>query len=332
MLTEEIYKDIYRIGVTLPGSPLKELNSYFIRGTDDDHDILIDTGFRRPACEEALSAGLLELKSDPARRRVLLTHMHADHSGMADIFVGPGQPIYMTGTDYDYMLRFRSGRLDGPRQDKFIREGFPPELMEEMYRKNPAMNEQIKKAEGQFVLLKDQDELHVGRYCLRTLMVPGHTPGNAMFYIEDEAVMFTGDHVLFDISPNITWWPDREDSLSDYLESLQKYMELPVAHAFPGHRHSGDYKSRITTLIAHHGRRLEEAMGLIEAHPGINAYDLTGLMRWKIHARNWEEFPVVQKWFAVGECLAHLDYLRLRGQIRRQMEDNGMYGYYIVHY
>ncbi len=46
-MIEELYPGIFRIGVVLPGNPLRELNSYFIRG--EESDLLIDTGFRRPA-------------------------------------------------------------------------------------------------------------------------------------------------------------------------------------------------------------------------------------------------------------------------------------------
>ena len=55
-MIEELYKNIYRIGVPLKGNPLKELNSYFIRGTDGD--LLIDTGFRREDCELAMRDAL----------------------------------------------------------------------------------------------------------------------------------------------------------------------------------------------------------------------------------------------------------------------------------
>lgn len=43
-------------------------------------------------------------------------------------------------------------------------------------------------------------------------------------------------------------------------------------------------------------------------------------MRWRIRAASWEEFPAAQKWFAVGECMAHTDYLEKRGYLRRHME------------
>jgi hypothetical protein len=61
--------------------------------------------------------------------------------------------------------------------------------------------------------------------------------------------------------------------------------------------------------------------------PGLRAIDIAGRMTWKIRARNWEEFPLVQKFFAVGECMSHLDYLRLRGKITRQRGQDGCWIY-----
>ena len=44
-------------------------------------------------------------------------------------------------------------------------------------------------------------------------------------------------------------------------------------------------------------------------------------MRWRIRSRSWEDFPLTQKFFAVGEALAHLDYLAVRGRVERREED-----------
>ena len=138
--------------------------------------------------------------------------------------------------------------------------------------------------------------------------------------------MFTGDHVLFDITPNITEWEGVEDSLGDYLESLLRVRNYPVELALPGHRHSGNYQERIGEIIAHHGRRLADTERIIREHPGLTGYEIAGLMKWKIRARSWEEFPATQKWFAVGECFSHLDYLRKRGIIRR-FRDGALWRY-----
>ena len=83
---------------------------------------------------------------------------------------------------------------------------------------------------------------------------------------------------------------------------------------------TSDPAARIEALLAHQERRLAETEALLAEHPGMTAYETAGKMRWKIRAASWEEFPPSQKWFAVGECMAHLDYLRLRGRIRREMD------------
>ena len=70
--------------------------------------------------------------------------------------------------------------------------------------------------------------------------------------------MFTGDHVLFDITPNITMWPNLPNALGRYLESLEKVRALPVKLALPGHRHTGDLEARIQALFTHHRNRVGE--------------------------------------------------------------------------
>lgn len=327
-MVEEIYRNIFRIGVTLPGNPLKELNSYFIRG--DQSDLLIDTGFRRPACQQVLEAGLKELCSDPDRRDVLCTHLHSDHCGMADLFAGPDRRIYMSGTDIRFFTGFHKDKDPFHRHSRFQKEGFPENLLEDVYRTNPAMTERMPVVDPRFCALQDGSRIRAGGYTLETILVPGHTPGNTMFYIPDEQIMFTGDHILFDITPNITHWEGFEDSLGSYLFQLGRVRDLPVKLALPGHRRPGDYRARIDTLLAHHEKRLADALSIIQERPGMNAYEIAGIMKWKIRAADWDSFPVIQKWFAVGECISHLDYLLARGHIRFKIVE-GIKKYWYAH-
>jgi glyoxylase-like metal-dependent hydrolase (beta-lactamase superfamily II) len=324
-MVTEVVKDIYKIDVPLPDNPLRVLNSYFIRGRDSD--MLIDTGFRRPECEEALREGLEELGWDRSRLDVMTTHFHADHSGLVRIFAGDDRKIYFSDRDYDGLDRYLHGTDSGDRTSRYLLEGFPPELSKEIKWQNPATSFSVDVWDDRFTRYKEGDKFEVGDYVIEAIDVRGHTPGNMMLWIEKEGIMFTGDHVLFDISPNITHWHVVEDSLGDYLDSLEKAKKYPVKLALPGHRESGDYHARIDALIEHHQKRLNEVLRLIGENPGINAYDLTGLMRWKIRAKNWDDFPPVQKWFAVGECLSHLDYLRLRGKIEMMVDEDGFVTY-----
>lgn len=143
----------------------------------------------------------------------------------------------------------------------------------------------------------------------------------------DRKIMLTGDHVLFDITPNIVCWQDFEDPLGQYLSSLKRMNDFDVKLALPGHRKNGDIHSRVREIRAHHGERLRECMGIIAANPGLTAYVLTSRMRWRIRAEGgWENFPVTQKYFALGECMSHLAYLTKRGFVECEMVD-GVYHY-----
>ena len=56
-------------------------------------------------------------------------------------------------------------------------------------------------------------------------------------------------------------------------------------------------------------------------HPGAPAYEIAGHMTWKIRASSWADFPLTQKWFAVGECMSHLEHLIAEGRVRREIVD-----------
>ena len=100
-MTECISEGLYRIPVPLPGNPLRELNSYLLRGRE--RSLLIDTGFRQEEGRRALFAGLAELDVDPRDVDVALTHLHSDHSGLAPEVVGETGWIYVSGPDRAYL-------------------------------------------------------------------------------------------------------------------------------------------------------------------------------------------------------------------------------------
>ena len=114
---------------------------------------------------------------------------------------------------------------------------------------NPAVRYKLDQVDDRFVPIEAGWKYTVGDYTLEMISVPGHTPGNAMFWAKKQGIMFTGDHILFDISPNITSWLESEDSLGDYLDSLRLARKYPVRLALPGHRKTGDYAARIEALL-----------------------------------------------------------------------------------
>ena len=102
-MAERIADGIYRLYIPLPNNPLKNLNSYLILG--EDRNLLIDTGFQIPPCLEAMNAELQELSVDMNKTDIFLTHMHADHSGLASTLgLGQLESIYQ----YNRRIFFRS--------------------------------------------------------------------------------------------------------------------------------------------------------------------------------------------------------------------------------
>jgi len=331
-MLEEVLKNIYRIPIPLPDNPLRELNSYFIK--DSNRSLLIDTGFRHPECRQALEAGFNELGESLSEVDIFLTHMHADHTGLSSEIIGADRQTFVSEIDGKLLERLPAPGKDWGKEkwvwskSREIMSGMPAEIVDNMEKFNPALK--FAPIGGvRYTHMRDGDILNVGGYNLQCLHTPGHSPGHMCLWDEAHGVLFTGDHVLFDITPNITAWPNVDDSLGDYLESLRMVQKLPVKTALPAHRKSGDFHSRVDSLLEHHDSRLAEVENIIISHPGLTAYEIAGRMRWKIRAADWDTFPASQKIFAVGECLSHINYLCIRGKLSRQT-DGKVYRFYKV--
>lgn len=324
MSIEKIADNIYTFPIVLPDNPLKWLNCYVIRS--DGRNLLIDTGFNRPECRNALLDGMRQLGLTADNTDIFLTHLHSDHTGNAAYLAGEGFNILMGRKDH-HVITMPQSEKHKATNARFLREGMPKEDLELWSAKSPA----IKFAPGAFPAreLDDGDMLSYGGYELHCLATPGHTPGHLCLFDEKRKLIFLGDHVLFDISPNICAWNGVPDSLGDYLRSLELMKSLDIETALPAHRTRGEVtlRERAQQLIEHHRLRLDEAERLVHEHPGITAYELAGLMTWRIRAKNWADFPPSQKGFAFGETLAHLDTLLANGAIERRFGENGIVSY-----
>lgn len=322
-MVTRIAANIYSFQVPLPGNPLKWLNVYVIKGGKHGRNLLIDTGFKRSECLEALLAGMRELEIKPEETDVFLTHLHSDHTGNAPELEKLGSKLLMSRVDNEIM----HDDAWPERKKRALHEGMPADMMEIVFDHNPATIY----APSPFYTerLNDGDVLSYGGCDLECILTPGHTPGHLCLYERESKTMFLGDHVLFDITPNIVNWEKVEDSLGDYVSSLRKLMNYEVKIALPGHRTAGKLtmKERAVQIIEHHRHRLDETENLIYNTPNLNAYEITGMMKWRIRARNWDEFPPGQKWFAMGEAMAHLDYLLKTGRIVRSEGNDGIYRY-----
>jgi glyoxylase-like metal-dependent hydrolase (beta-lactamase superfamily II) len=318
---EELFSDLYRLEIPLPKSPLKALNAYLIKG--DDRWLLIDTGMNRKACLDPMLACLKTLGVDLNRTDFFITHLHADHLGLLEKLAGDNSTVYFSHTEASL---FNSIARDvEKRQREFSAllhsHGFPEDELKKALKNHPG----YRYSPGEvidFTELKEGDIIRAGDYTLTCIDTPGHSPGHMCLYEKNKKILFSGDHILADITPNITCWPDVANTLKAFLESLDKVYTLDVDHVLTGHRSLiDDHKKRIRELKAHHGERLAEALSAVK-EVDRSAWDVAPLIAWDIRADSWEQFPPVQKWFAMGETIAHLIYLESEGKIRR-IEENG---------
>ena len=317
-MAEQLGRDLWRLDVPLEGSPLKNLNSYLILG---EESLLIDTGFRIPSCLAALERELDALGVDRARMDIFCTHLHSDHVGLAPELIRPGRRIFISETDGLRLPGYGDDAVWEEMYLEYVENGFNWEEIAQLRLCNPAQNAAPIPCD-QYHWLQDGHRLHYGGRELECVLTPGHTPGHLCLFDREAGILFTGDHVLFDISPNICRWGGVEDSLGDYLRSLQRVAELPVTMLLTAHRvYTGDGAARLAELRTHHRNRLDSALDIVRRQAGLTAYDIAGRMVWSIRCRDWADFPVTQKFFAVGEALAHLDHLEKQGLLRRERQN-----------
>jgi len=307
------HPEIYRIEVTLPDNPLKYLNSYVL--PHPDRPLIIDTGFNRPECYEALMSGLSELNIDISCSDVFVTHVHGDHSGLAYKLHKMGATIYMNPVDHNHLKENIESPAWGIMEDWYAREGFPDTIIQEQQRKNHA---KLYRAEALFPIkpVNDGDILSFAGETFEAVCTPGHTKGHICLYIPSKKIMFLGDHVLFDITPNITVWSDMDDALGSYLDSLEKIAQYDVALSLPAHRKNDiSMRKRIEEIKVHHRNRLNSLEEIVRREPGLTAYEIAMRLPWSMRGKEWDEFPAGQKWFAMGETLSHVDYLIARDRL-----------------
>jgi glyoxylase-like metal-dependent hydrolase (beta-lactamase superfamily II) len=318
-MVQEIYNGIYLIEIPIPNNPLKALNSYVI--LSPDKTLIIDTGLNRPECIAAMRQGLAELDVDPGNAFFLITHMHADHSGAVGELTGPDSTVYASSIDAAIINSMGRSMEHWNTMKEYARRcGFPAAELEQAIERHPGFKYGNKR-EIPFAILKEGDILNIGGYSFRCIETPGHTRGHICLYDSGEKLLFSGDHILNSITPNISSWSDEENPLAVYLASLDKIARLPVAFFFPSHRRPGaNCAERIAELKEHHHLRSGDVLEILANGP-VSAYEVASRMRWDLTYASWEQFPAAQKWFATGEAVAHLQYLVSVGKAEKRVEN-----------
>lgn len=309
-MIDEVLPNIFCLKIPLPHNPLGVLNSYLIKG--QERRLLIDTGFNWPECRKALLEGIAELGLNLEDLEFLITHVHADHSGLLFDLAPQGSVVYASERDADELRACFTNTYWQDVDREFGLYGFPQNRIGSEANQ---IKSYISGHDLGFVYLHEGSVLEIGDYRFTCIMTPGHSPGHVCLYDKEQKVLISGDHILPDISPNITLWPNVEDPLGNYLHSLDKVDQMDIDLVLPGHRGIiRDCHGRIRELKEHHRARLDEVMEILKGG-AMDAYQIASHMTWDLSYSCWDEFPPFQRWFATGEAIAHLQHLLRQDKI-----------------
>lgn len=317
---------IFRLILPLPFPGLHRVNAYLLR--DDAGCTLVDCGLKDPAneFEEGWGdvAGALAACDVAVGdiTRLVITHPHIDHYGMA------AKVIEESGCEL-WMHRHADGELDMYR-DPGRAAAYLREMLADHIASPDELDELTAFEDWRPFVWDVVDASHwldggetftVGGRSWRVVHVPGHSPAHINLFAEPERILISGDHLLPSITPHIDFkrW-EEEDPLGEFLASLTSVESLDPALVLPGHgRPFEEGAERARVIARHHDRRLGAILQVIRHEPHT-ATEITEA----IFGGTLLNF---QKRLALGEALAHLAYLRRRGEIERIASDDGTYRY-----
>jgi glyoxylase-like metal-dependent hydrolase (beta-lactamase superfamily II) len=313
----QVAEGIYRLELPMPFE-LKHVNVFLLR--DGDGFTLIDTGLQTDESRQALQAKLDLLDVPVGRiRRILITHIHPDHFGLAGelrerskaelvihrLEVALMEPRYARAEDLVHEVAAWLSKNGVPRPEaEFLKSA------------SMAAREFVSVVEPD-TLLEGAERLPIAGGELMAVWTPGHSPGHCCFYWPQRGLLFSGDHLLPKISPNIGLHPQSgADPLADYLASLDRIAKLEVSQVLPAHGDPfTDHRGRIATITQHHRERKDALVRLASGEPR-SGWDLAGQLFPGVMARN-----VFQQRLALQETLAHCQSLAEEGRILKDVRD-----------
>ncbi len=157
-------------------------------------------------------------------------------------------------------------------------------------------------------VLDEGDTVQVGALRLRVLHTPGHASNHLCFLLEEQELLFTGDHVMQG-STVVIAPPD--GNMKHYLQSLARLKREPVRRIAPAHGEViEDALGEVDRLIAHRLRREEKTASRLQQAGRADLDELVALVYDDVDARL---HPLAQ-----SSLLAHLLKLEEDGRVRRE--------------
>jgi glyoxylase-like metal-dependent hydrolase (beta-lactamase superfamily II) len=293
----------------------------------EDSLTLLDPGPATTEAYQTLRGSLNEAGHDITDvEQILITHSHMDHFGLANRIVESCSPrVYAHANAAEVIVNpvEHFGREQIFYRPFLKSMGVPADTVEtvvELPESFTDYQEPVTVTDE----LRDGERIDVGT-TLQAVSTPGHSPGSICYRAEGTDVVFTGDHVLPDTTPNplLTLVPGSTDqrtrSLPTYLDSLEK---LPTSEATVGYGGHGDpipdLDARIRQTLDHHEDRKERIGNIVEKMEQATAYEI--LQEVFPHLAVTEMFP------GISEVIGHLDLLEDEDRVTTRERDG------VIHY
>ena len=247
------------------------INTYLLE--DDDGLTLVDTGNVGPDNQRFWQDVLDSPLARKGVQRVLLTHGHPDHCGLAEwLCQTTGAELWLTAPELDAVRRLWRGSPLNYAQVKpfFLQWGLPEEHFPAVQGLLDSFRFGTSDLEVPVIrLIEDGEILTLAGQPWQVKCGFGHTPSNATLWQRETGLLITGDHLLPRISPNISlWWGSSPDPLGEYLDSIQTFRGMGDLVGLPSHGTTfGDLDTRIDMLARFHYKRILRALEFCRDQP-----------------------------------------------------------------
>lgn len=288
---------------------------------DGDGWTQIDCGYGNPATRALWEEHFSSTLAGRPVRRVIATHFHPDHLGNgAWLTQRFGCPLVMPQAEF-LTAHAVSGEHSGYGVEAFAglfrAHGLKPEHVAALEARGNQYLRGVPELPSAYQRLMPGAEVAIGEFRWRVLNGYGHSPEHAALFCERLGVCISGDMLLPTISTNISVPPiePEADPLARFLQSLSAFAELvPETLILPSHGLPfAGAALRVEQLRAHHAARLAELEAAANSAVVTAADIVPVLFRRKL--------DVQQRFFAMGEAIAHLNHLWLAGRLERTAAD-----------
>ena len=315
MLTEhgltEVAGGVFELRLPIPFEDGLVNVFLFLDGDDVD---LLDCGMNSDESVDLIKHAVSSLGAKRLRKLVV-THIHPDHYGAAGSLAGEGLAdlyIHRLEVPLVHPRYVELEQLVKEVRKYLLVNGVPADDAEVLSNSQRALSTLVKTAEAS-VQLDGAESLLMGRRSLRVEWTPGHSPGHICLYDRQDKLLFAGDHMLPDLSPNIGLHPQSTpDPLHEYLEGLRRLAAYEPALILPSHgRPFTGAPARVKALEAHHARRLEQIVDIVRRSKQSG---------WDVALELWgPRQQLYEKRLALQEALAHLQALAVDGRVEKSV-------------